>query len=86
MTSTGAIRIGDPARLGPALAEVRMLLGVSRYALAQQVAADTGRDPKTVENRVGQMERAEVSPLVRHLGPVLDVLGYDLALIPREEA
>jgi hypothetical protein len=79
------IRIPDAARIGPALAEIRNLLGYSRTELAQLIADATGRDPHSVRNQLGEWDRLENCPTVRTLGPALDALGYDLALIPRED-
>lgn len=38
----GAIRIADPAQLGPALAQIRNLLGLSRSDLGRLIEAATG--------------------------------------------
>lgn len=80
------IRVADPAKLGPALKQIRDLLGISRYALARQIAEAKGRSLQGVVNQLGEWDHGISSPNVRSLGPVLDALGYDLALIPREDA
>lgn len=79
------IRIDDAARIGPALAEIRNLLGCSRQELATEIAEATGRNPKSVANQLAEWDRLENSPTVSKLGPLLDALGYQLALVPRED-
>jgi transcriptional regulator with XRE-family HTH domain len=80
------IRISDPAKLAPALKQLRDLFGISRYALACQIADATGRPKQSVINQILEWDNGTNSPNVRSLGPVLDALGYDLALIDREDA
>jgi transcriptional regulator with XRE-family HTH domain len=80
------IRVADPAKLGLALKQIRDLLGISRYALARQIAEAKGRSLQACVNQLGEWDHGISSPNVRSLGPVLDALGYDLALIPREDA
>jgi hypothetical protein len=82
---TGLIRIADAARIGPALGQIRTLLGYSRAELAQLIADATGRNPKSVANQLAEWDRLENCPTARTLGPALNALGYDLALIPRED-
>jgi hypothetical protein len=79
------IRITDIARVGPALGELCALLGYSRPDLARIIAAATGRPAASIANQLGAWDRLEGTPTVRSLGPILDALGYDLALVPREE-
>ena len=83
---SGLIRIDDATRLGPALGDIRTMLGYSRHALAHEIAAATGRDTKSISNQLIEWENAQNSPTVRKLGPLLDALGYQLALVPRENA
>jgi transcriptional regulator with XRE-family HTH domain len=80
------IRVADPAKLGPALAQIRNLLGISRYALARQIAEAKGRSLQACINQLAEWDHGVNSPNVKSLGPVLAALGYDLALIPREDA
>jgi transcriptional regulator with XRE-family HTH domain len=80
------IRVADPAKLGPALAQIRNLLGISRYALAREIAEAKGRSLQGVVNQLLEWDNGTNAPNVRSLGPVLNALGYDLALIPREDA
>jgi transcriptional regulator with XRE-family HTH domain len=79
------IRIDDATCIGPALAQVRNLLGYSRQDLAAEIAEATGRNPKSIANQLAEWDRLENSPTVRTLGPLLDALGYQLALVPRED-
>lgn len=85
-TPAGAIRITDPGKLGPALAQIRNLLGLSRSDLGRLVEAATGRDMLGVVKQVQQWDEGKHSPNAGSLGPVLEALGYDLALIPKEDA
>jgi transcriptional regulator with XRE-family HTH domain len=80
------IRVADPAKLGPALKQIRDLLGISRYALGRQIAEATGRSLQGCINQLLEWDNGTNTPNARSLGPVLDALGYDLALIPREDA
>jgi hypothetical protein len=80
------IRVADPAKLGPALAQIRNLLGIPRHRLAVQIAAVTGRSVQGVTNQLLEWDNGTNGPNVRSLGPVLDALGYDLALILREDS
>lgn len=82
----GVIRIANPAKLGAALAQIRNLIGYSRTDLGRAVEAATGRDMSGVIKQVQQWDNGKHSPNAASLGPVLDALGYDLALIPREDA
>ena len=68
------IRIDDATRIGPALAQVRNLLGYSRQELATHIAEVTGRNPKSVANQIAEWDRLENSPTVSKLGPLLDAL------------
>jgi hypothetical protein len=79
------IRIADPAKLGPALAQIRNLLGYSRHDLGRAVESATGRPMISVVHQVQQWDTGRHAPTVSSLGPVLDALGYDLALVPRED-
>lgn len=79
------IRITDPAKIGPALAQIRNLLGISRYELARQMAAITGRSHQATVNQLLEWDNGTNIPNARSLGPILDVLGYDLALVPKPD-
>jgi transcriptional regulator with XRE-family HTH domain len=80
------IRITDPGKLGPALCQVRQLLGLSRYELARQISARTGRSHIGIVNQIQQWDSGTHAPVASSLGPVLDALGYDLALVPRGDS
>ena len=82
----GMIRIDDPARLGPVLGEIRRLYGMSRLGLAREIAEATGRSLHGVENQLKSWDGGVNAPTVTALAPLLAALGYDLALIPREDA
>lgn len=80
------IRLTDPGRIGPALAEVRGLHGMSRRQLARTIAERTGRGITSVNAQLWGWDVGEAQPTFAALVPMLEALGYDLALIPREEA
>lgn len=79
------IRLTDPARLGQALGDVRALLGYTRPELARIITTNTGRPLKAVINQLGDWDTGVNVPTASSLGPLLDALGYDLALVPRDE-
>lgn len=80
------IRIQDPSRLGEALGEIRQLLGITRVGLARQIAEADGRSVHGVENQLKAWDSGANAPTTSKLGPVLEALGYDLGLMPREDA
>jgi DNA-binding XRE family transcriptional regulator len=80
------IRLTDPTRIGPALAEVRGLLGITRRQLSRDIAAKTGRTETSVNAQLWTWDVGRRHPDLASLPLVLDALGYDLALIPREDA
>lgn len=80
------IRIADPSKLGLALRDIRTLLGYNRRELARTIAEATGRHEGGVYRQIQEWDVGHHSPTSRALGPVLDALGYDLALVPREDA
>jgi hypothetical protein len=80
------IRIEDPSRLGQALGEIRKMLGIPRLALAREIAAATGRSIHGVECQLKAWDGGINSPTASALGPYLEALGYDLALVPRGDA
>jgi hypothetical protein len=80
------IRIQDPSELGKALGNIRKLLGIPRLALAREISAATGQGVHTIENQLKCWDGGEHAPTTSKLGPVLEALGYDLALVPREDA
>jgi hypothetical protein len=76
------IRIADPAKIGPALRDIRTLLGYNRRDLARAIAATTGRVEAGIYRQIQEWECLMHSPTTRALAPVLTELGYDLALVP----
>jgi hypothetical protein len=84
------IRLPDPAKLGAAILILRERhaggAGISRRALARKVALATGQPVNTVDSQLGRYEGGKVQrPDLPNVGPILAELGYDLALIPRED-
>lgn len=79
------IRLTDPTLLGPALADIRRMLGISRRSAARQIAAMTRRSETSVN---AQLYSWEVEPGTRYhrkpdlvsLVPYLKVLGIDICL------
>lgn len=78
------IRLTDPTRIGPALAEVRNLQLTTRRQLARTIAAATGRTETSVNAQLWTWDVGTRKPDLASLGVLLDALGYDLALVPRE--
>lgn len=76
------IRIADPTKLGPALEELRTMLGISRRALARAVAERTYRDTDSVNSQIWAWERSGRSPHAGSLAALLAELGWGLAFVP----
>ena len=76
------IRIADPTKIGPALEELRTMLGVSRRSLARAVGNATHRDTDSVNSQIWAWERSGRSPHSGSLAAVLDELGWGLAFVP----
>lgn len=72
------IRIPDASHIGPALAQIRK----SRGAPRQEVAFAVGM----WASQYGQYELGVKVPHVDNLIRIAHALGYDLALIPREDS
>lgn len=70
--------IAKPADVGPALRQIRE----SRNATRQEVAFAVGM----WSSQYGQYELGAKVPTVVNLLALAHALGYDLALVPREEA
>lgn len=79
------IRVAEPSNLGIALRDIRILLGMNRRELARAIVAATGRNENGVYRQIQEWDAGKHSPTARALGPVLEALGYDLALIPRAD-
>lgn len=72
------IVLSDPAALGAALTDMRLMRRLSRRAVAGLVGMH--------ESQYGQYELGHKLPSVAVLLRLWAALGYDVALIPREEA
>ena len=84
------IRLTDPTRIGPALAEVRALLGMSRHGVAKRIAQATGRASRSVAAQIWTWDNdgskpGGCRPDLRSLGPYLDALDLDLALVDKAD-
>jgi transcriptional regulator with XRE-family HTH domain len=81
------LRLSAPVKLGPAIGVLRERSGLSRRALAGKVAAITLQPFSTVDSQLGRYERGETSrPDLVAVGYILAVLGYEVALVPRERS
>ena len=69
------IRFTEPMSIGPALGELRRMLGITQ----RQLCADTGQR----QSRLSVWETGSEVPDLRSVLRVAQALGYDLALIPR---
>lgn len=78
-------RVTDPRRLGQVLAEIRSMLGISRWECAQQIAEATGRAARSVSTQLWSWDTGASKPESWSLGPYLDVIDFDLALTPRPD-
>lgn len=76
----------DPARIGPTLVALREELGWCRADLARHLAERTGRDLHSHRSQLWKWEHGNCSPDLPSLADLLDVLGVDMAFIPREDA
>lgn len=85
------MRLTDPTRIGAALADVRTMLGITRRQVARAIAEKTGRTETSVNAQLWTWEvpPGESSlgrrPDLASLAPYLDVIEFDLALVPRLE-
>lgn len=74
----GIIRITEPGQIAGIIGDLRILNQLSQRSLA----AESG-------HHQGQVSAWELGKVVPNVVPLIDManaLGYDLALIPREEA
>jgi transcriptional regulator with XRE-family HTH domain len=74
---SGLIRIDDATRLGPALGNIRAMLGMRMSDLAEDAGLHT--------SQLSYWERGLRTPDMKSLVKLAHALGYDLALIPRED-
>lgn len=79
------IRLTDPSRIGPALAEIRELLGISRREAARRIAEVTGRSVTSVNAQMWEWDKNKRKPDLSSLGHLLDVIDFDLALAERPD-
>lgn len=79
------IKLPDPAKVGPALWELRTLLGISRRQAARAIAKAQGRSETSVNAQLWTWDKAVRTPDLASLGPYLKVLGVSLALEFDEE-
>jgi transcriptional regulator with XRE-family HTH domain len=71
------IRISDPAHIGPALADLRLMHGLTQ----RQICADTG----IWQGRVSAYERGHEIPAVKSLLTILGAMDLGLAIVPLGE-
>lgn len=79
------MRLADVTRMGPALAQMRGMLGMSRREAARQIADMTGRSETSVNAQLYSWEcepgtRYHRQPDLASLVPYLLVLGLDVCL------
>lgn len=85
------LRLTDPTRIGPALGEIRDLLGIGRRETARRMAAITGRSITSLNAQLwtwdvgSDGDKNGRRPTLEKIGPYLDALGFDLALIEKAE-
>jgi transcriptional regulator with XRE-family HTH domain len=72
------IRLNDPERIGPSIADLRLLHQLSQRKLGAQAGI--------TQARLSDWETGNAIPTLPTLVRVAHALGYDLALIPREDA
>lgn len=72
------IRLIDAEHIGPAIADLRILYGISQRTLA----ADAG----TWQSMICHWEKGQRLPDIGSLFKVVNALDYDLALVPRVTA
>lgn len=81
---TRGLRVTDPADRGKAILAVEHA-GLTHMQLAHRIADNTGRRPRTAYNQLWCWQKGAEAPNAQSLRVVLDALGVDLALIPRED-
>lgn len=79
------IRLTDLTKIGPALYDMREMLGISRRSAARQVAEATGRTETSCNAQIWEWDRNKREPGLSSMRYLLDVLDVDLALVPRSE-
>lgn len=79
------IRLTDPAKLGQTLGTLRITNGWTRAAVARDLAGRNGSTEETALLNLWRWDTGRSHPDTHSLGHYLAALGYDLALIPRED-
>lgn len=79
------IRLTDPAHLGPELADLRKMLGMSRRQCAREIAKLTGRSEDSINAQLWTWDKGTRRPELPSLVPYLKVLGVNLMLDFEEE-
>lgn len=77
---TGMIRIADPDSIGAVIVDLREMTQLSQRGLVEEVGGAF---------RQGQLSLWEVNkglPSMPNFVRLVQALGYDLALVPREDA
>ncbi|XVU25786.1 hypothetical protein ACQPZJ_01640 [Actinoplanes sp. CA-054009] len=77
----GAFLITDAAQLGPALGDIRKLLGLTRRELVRRIVAATGRTETSVNAQLVGWDSGKFSPNPASLPPALKALGLRLAVV-----
>ena len=72
------IRLGDPAAFGASLIGLRQMFGVTQ----KQLATDAG----LWQSQVSHWESGQRIPDLPSIVKLANALGYDLALIPKEDS
>jgi transcriptional regulator with XRE-family HTH domain len=80
------IRISDPGKLGQTLGTLRVTEGWTRAGIARDLCARTGSTHETALLNLWRWDTGRAHPDPSSLTHYLAALGYDLALIPREDA
>jgi hypothetical protein len=80
------ITLTTPTDLGPALGDYREMCRISRADLARQIAERTGRAIPSVNAQLRGWETGGHPAVGATLTAALDILGCNLALIPKDDA
>jgi transcriptional regulator with XRE-family HTH domain len=78
------IRLTDLGKIGPALFEIREMLGISRREAARRIAEITGRTETSVNAQIWEWDRDKRRPDLKSMRFLLDVLDMDLALVEKQ--
>lgn len=74
------ILVSDPAKIGPALAQVRALQGMSRRQCARLMVPLTGRTETSINAQLWTWDAGRNIPDLKSLGIYLKALGFALYL------